>query len=111
MMKFMLLYMAPVAAEEQIRANEEAMKEGMKPWFEWFAKVGDAIVDQGMPLGNAVHLTKNGSEARKTEIAGYAIIQAENMEAAKKLLENHPHYLLGEGASIEVLEFIPLPGM
>ena len=107
MKKFMILYMAPVAAEVQMNVSPEEMKKGMEPWLAWFKKSGKAIVDNGGPLGKGIHLSKSGSSKVKTEVTGYSFVQAEDMEAVKAMLNGHPHFMLPK-ASIEVFEFMPM---
>jgi hypothetical protein len=107
MKKFMILYMAPVAAEVQMNVSPEEMKKGMEPWLAWFKKCGKAIVDNGGPLGKGIHVTKKGSSKAETEITGYTIVQAEDMESAKAMVSGHPHFMLPK-ASIEVFEFMPM---
>jgi hypothetical protein len=107
MKKFMLLYMSPVSAEENM-AN--AGPDDMKPWMEWFGKVGSAMVDMGMPLSKGVNVTKDGSSEGTSHLVGYSIVQAADMDAAKALASDHPH-LMQDGTSIEVVEVLPAPGM
>lgn len=107
MKKFMILYMAPVSAEQQMNVTPEEMKKGMEPWLAWFKKCGKAIVDQGNPLGNGVHVTKKGSSKGETQVTGYSIVQANDIEAAKAMVKDHPHFMLPK-ASIEVLEIMPM---
>ena len=108
--KFMLLYLAPVAAERQMEVSPEDMKKGMEPWLKWYGKHGDAIVDMGTPLGKGAHFTKGGRSAGRTQVAGYSIVQAESMQTAEAMVSDHPHFML-PGAGIEVLEYLPMPGM
>jgi len=111
MKKFVLLYMSPVSAEDQMqKANPEEGKKGMEMWMQWFQKAGSAVVDHGSPLGMGTNVTKSGSSAAMSHVSGYSIVQAESMDEAKKMLENHPHFMM-DGASIEVLEVMPMPGM
>ena len=48
--------------------------------------------------------------AEVNDLGGYSILQAESKEAAAEALKNHPHFMM-PGASIEVLEFMAIPGM
>jgi hypothetical protein len=43
-------------------------------------------------------------------IGGYSIMEAESVDALKSQLEVHPHLQI-DGATIEILEFLALPGM
>jgi hypothetical protein len=108
MKKFMLLYMAPVSAESQMDMSPEEMQKGMEPWMAWFGKYGDAIVDGGAPLGSGMHVTPSGSSERKTQVAGYSIVQAEDDASVQAMVAEHPHFMMPEG-SIEVLEVFPMP--
>jgi hypothetical protein len=111
MAKFMVLYTAPVSAEQQMNVSPEEMQKGMQPWFDWFARVGSAMVDQGMPLGNGTSITNDASKPSDLKVAGYSIIEADDMSKAKELLAGHPHLSFVPGAGIEVFEYLPLPGM
>ena len=107
MKKFMILYMAPVAAEQQMNVSPEEMKKGMEPWIAWFKKQGKAIVDMGAPLGMGMNFTKRASSKGKTQITGYTIVQAEDMNSVKAMVSSHPHFVLPK-ATIEVLEIMPM---
>lgn len=112
MTKFMVLYRAPTAAVERMsEASPEEMQEGMKAWMAWGEKCGDALVDFGTPLGSGQNVTTAGASASETGLAGYSVLQAEGMDAALALLEDHPHLGWAEGCSIEVYESLPPPGM
>jgi hypothetical protein len=106
-MKFMVLYMAVVAAEEQMNVSPEEMKKGMEPWVAWYKKYGKAIVDQGTPLGKGICVDNKGSSKGKTQITGYSIIQAEDIDTAKAMIVDHPHLMMPK-ASIEVLEMMTM---
>jgi hypothetical protein len=91
--------------------NDPAMAaEVMKAWNDWSASTGSAMVDLGLPLGNGRKVTSSGSDAAKTEVAGYSILQADNMAAAEKLVKGHPHLQM-PGAAIEIHETLAIPGM
>ena len=49
------------------------------------------------------------SDARNN-LAAYTIVQAESHEAAAKIFENHPHFAIFPGDSVEIMECLPLPG-
>jgi hypothetical protein len=89
-------------------ATHEQMEAGMKSWMEWFGKLGSALVDGGAPLGHPTSVS-NGSSA-PLQVRGYSIVEAADMNAAKGLVTGHPH-LVVPGASVEILEILPMPGM
>ena len=110
MKKFVVIYRQPISVMEQMKnASPEDFKKGMEPWMIWVKKIGNALVDLGSPLGNGQKLTKSGSSPSKSDISGYSILQAKNMDEAKKLLKGHPHLEWPAGSSIEVYESFPMP--
>jgi hypothetical protein len=46
----------------------------------------------------------------KNALTGYVIVQAESHAAAAQLFENHPHFTIFPGDSVEIMECLPLPG-
>jgi hypothetical protein len=109
--KFMLLYTAPVSAEQQMaNASPAEMEAGMKPWMEWFGKLGPALVDGGAPLGHGTSVSPQGSSPSSLHVGGYSIIEAADLSAAKSMVDSHPHFMM-PGATVEILEVMPMPGM
>jgi len=111
MKKFLLLYTAPTEIREKMQsATPEEMKEGMGAWIAWFQKVGNNLVDKGMPLSNAITVTKEGEMPGRVEFVAYNVVQAENIDAAIAIAKESPH-LDREGTTVEVHEMMPMPGM
>jgi len=54
-------------------------------------------------------LTKSGSSVRDKNVVGYSILQPEDMEGAKALLEVHPHFEDPANGEKEGHESMPLP--
>jgi hypothetical protein len=108
MTKYMVLYMAPLGSEEQMQnASPEEGKKVMDMWMAWYGKVGSAVVDGGTPLGKGRNVSKTGKGKGQSQVAGYTIMQADNMSSIEKLLDGHPHLMM-PGASIDVLEMMPI---
>ena len=102
MANFMVFYHAPAGAWEQMaNMTPEQQAEGMKHWMTWAEKSGSGLLDLGAPLGNGQKVAKSGSAPSTSDIAGYSILQAENMDAAKKLIEGHPHLEWNAACEIE----------
>ena len=112
MKKFLVIYGSTVSAREQMaKATPEQAKAGMDAWMAWAGRAGKGIVDMGSPVAGAAKLTpasQNG--AVTTPVGGFSILQAESKDALLGLMKNHPHFM-APGASIEVFEFLPMPGM
>ncbi len=116
MKKFLAVYMGSASAiaewkktDEEKRKRQE--KAGMEAWSKWATVNQKAIVDQGTPLGKTKRISKQGISDTKNEITAYTIVQAESHEAAARLFENHPHFTIFPGDSVEVMECLPMPKM
>lgn len=109
MTKYMVLYRSSVSAGEQMGGSPEEAQAGMELWMQWAGKAGSAIVDMGAPLGPVATVGKAGKAAAEG-VAGFSVLEAESTDAVKKLLDDHPHFHSPGDTSIEVLEFLPIPG-
>ena len=116
MKRFLAIYIGTQAALERAQWNqldEEKRKElqatGIKAWMEWGTTHSAAIVDQGSPLGKTKRASPQGITDTKNTMTGYVIVQAESHEAAARLFENHPHFTIFPGDSVEIMECLPLP--
>ena len=132
MKKFLVLYRAPVSAADQMKnATPQQAKAGMDAWMAWAGKAGSSITDMGAPLAAAVTIAgkpaaksakaaakppaKSSAKAKPKAppggyVGGYGVVQADTAAAAKKLFDKHPHLTM-PGASIELYELMPMPGM
>jgi len=61
-------------------------------------------------LALAAHAAATSAITRTQTIGGFSILQAESREALTAVLNEHPHFMM-PGATIEVHEFLPIPGM
>ena len=110
MTKYLVIYHAPAGFDATAGPTPEDMEKGMEQWMAWAARIGDGLADWGSPLINGQNLTKSGNSASDKTVVGFSILQAEDMDGAKALLAGHPHLDWTEGCSIEVHEFMPMPG-
>jgi|1185.fasta_scaffold261023_2 hypothetical protein len=111
MARFLVLYNSPVTYAEQMEmSNPEDMKAGMDAWMEWSREVGSALVDFGLPLGDSNRIASGSTSPGESDARGYSIIEADSLEGAAKMVENHPHLHQPDGW-IDVLEMMPAPGM
>ncbi|HEC43502.1 MAG TPA: hypothetical protein ENI20_11800 [Bacteroides sp.] len=112
MEKFMVIYQAPEEFMEQAATSSpEDMKKGMEQWMVWAEKCGDGLVDMGTPLGGGQKLLPDGSSANSSgQAVGYSVLQAENLDAAKAMLQGHPHLAWNGACKIEVYQMMPVPG-
>lgn len=118
MKSFLAIYIGTASALEKSGWNsmdEEKRKalevSGIKAWMDWGTKNSAAIVDYGSPVGKTKRVSPDGIADISNTVTGYAIVQAESHEDAAKLFENHPHFKIFPGDSVEIMECLPLPGM
>jgi hypothetical protein len=106
MSKFMILYRAQTSSRDQIaNATPEQIELSGQAWRAWATKVGYALADLGTPLA---HTTQVGPGAPAGDgVCGYSILEAGSADEVGTLLDGHPHLAI-PGASIEVLELIPI---
>jgi len=110
MKKFLLLYKNPssvMSAMNPESITPESMKSVMDLWMAWYGKVGTAVVDGGTPLNSVMQIGKGNASTGDNPVTGYTIVQAEDMDAVRSLLNGHPH-LMTSGSNIEVLELMPM---
>lgn len=117
MTKFLAIYTGSPAAVERSGWNalDEATRkarqaEGMRAWIDWGTANAARIVDQGGPIGKTKRASAEGIADIRNAITGYVIVEAESHEAAAKLFENHPHFTIFPGNSVEIMECLPMPG-
>ena len=112
MKKYIVIYHAPEEfMARSANSTPEEMEKGMESWMAWAANCGDQLVDFGNPLVGGQKLHPDGnSEQSSRQVVGYSILQAENIDDAKALLDGHPHLAWDGACEIEVHEVMPLPG-
>ena len=83
MKKYLFLYKGYITPTPEIGAA----------WMEWFASVGDAMIDSGNPMSSGVEVTPASVtplELGLESFTGYSILNAEDMEAAVALAQTNP---------------------
>ena len=72
---------------------ENPTKEIMDAWGNWFASIGDKIVDPGSPLGPGREISPSGIKELPMgleSLTGYTVISADNMDEAEKIAKGCP---------------------
>lgn len=92
--------------EDERRAKEQ---EGMAAWKAWAEKHSAATASMGGPVGKTKKVSKDGVEDVTNGLSGFTVVRADSHEAAAKLFENHPHFTIFPGESIEVMPILPIP--
>src|SRR5438270_10742666 len=94
--------------EAERRAKEQ---EGLAAWKAWVEKHGAAVSAMGGPLGKTKKITERGIEDVSNEMGAFMVVQAESHDAAARLFENHPHFTIFPGESVEIMPVLPIPGV
>jgi hemolysin-activating ACP:hemolysin acyltransferase len=116
MKKFLAIYTGSAAAfdkwktmaEDQRKQKEKA---GVDAWKKWVTANQASIVEMGSPVGKTKRISAQGISDIRNEIGAYTVVQAASHEAAAKLFEKHPHFMIFPGEAVEVMECLPIPEM
>lgn len=110
MKKYMVISHASQEAMMKMpEKSPEEMQEGMKKWFDWKDKFEPQVVDMGAPVFGGVIVSPDGSTVPSTkDMAGYMMIEADDLEAAIKLLQESPLFGEFEGAQVELHEVMDM---
>src|SRR3984893_4190664 len=84
-------------------------QEGIAAWKAWSEKHHAAIVGMGGPRGKRKKVPQRCIEDTSNEMGAYMVVRADSHEAAAKLFENHPHFTIFPGESVEVMPVLPIP--
>jgi hypothetical protein len=118
MKKFLAVYVGSpesAAYKEWVAMPADKRKErersGMDAWMGWVKTHEASIVVEGGPLGKTKRTDKSGVSDATNMLCGYVVVEAGSHEAAARLFENHPHFSIFPGTSVEIMECLPIPGM
>ena len=104
---------SPAAMDEWMKQPEEVRKpkdmEGMQAWMKWAEDHKSSIVQMGGPLGKTKVVNKSGISDIRNEMGAFSVVTAESHEAAAKMFENHPHFMIFPGDRVEVVEIGEIP--
>jgi hypothetical protein len=99
-------------ATDMSEMTQEEMQAVMAKWAEWMQEVGLALTDIGAPFGPSSSIVDDGSPGTAVSLTGYSIVEADNMDAARALADNHPFLSEGKGDyAIDLYEMMPVPTM
>jgi hypothetical protein len=85
--------------------TEEEQQRVMAAWGVWYGQLGNAVVDPGNPVGDAMRVGPDGGVTTvggDDPISGYTIISADSLDDAVAKAQGNP--ILAAGGSIEVCE-------
>jgi hypothetical protein len=107
MTKFILLYKGPATPMDDI--TPEQSEQIMQAWGAWIGNVGSAMVEVGEPFGGRSAVKGDGATGDASDLNGYSIVEATDMEAAKALCKGHPFLSDGTASfAVEIYELVPM---
>jgi len=92
--------------EAERRAKEQ---QGIAAWKAWVQKHQASLVEIGGPLGKTKKVDSAGIADISNEMGAFTVVRAVSHEAAAKMFENHPHFTIFPGETIEVMPVLPIP--
>ena len=98
MTMYVLAYRAP-------KGYHRSSTETSPAWFDWFDELGERVVDLGRPVEAGGTLGTVDTET--TELGGYSVISAVDLDEALRLAAGCP--FLSRGGGIEVGELAEIP--
>ncbi len=96
-----------MALPEAERGAKE--REGIAAWKAWVEKHRAAVSLMGGPLGKTKKVTESGVEDVSNEMGAVMVVRAESHAVAARLFENHPHFAIFPGESVEIMPILPIP--
>ncbi len=89
--------------------RQQREKTGIEAWGNWARQHAASIVDPGSPIGKTMRTSRLGVSDTKNAITAYTVVRAETHDEAARLFENHPHFMIFPGDSVEIMECLPMP--
>ena len=107
MAKFLFLYSGPSGNSKM---SEEEMKAATEAWNKWINANKEMFVDPGSPFSESKAIVDDGSSKKPLDIQGYSLIEAIDMDAAKKITKNCPFLSEETGKyAVEIFQVFPMP--
>src|SRR5215475_3418444 len=79
--------------------------ESADAWMAWFDSIGDQVVEMGKPIFERTSVGDCRSDS--TDLGGYSILSARDMDEALALARGCPHLQRGGGVEIGQLGEVP----
>ena len=100
------------AAWNALSETERKAREmrGIAAWKAWVEKHQASLVQMGGPLGKTKRVGPGGIADVSNEMGAFTVVRAASHEAAAKMFEDHPHFSIFPGESVEVMPVLPIPG-
>ena len=116
MKNFLAVYLGTPAAMSEWNALPESVRTdrqaaGIKAWHVWVDRNKDRIVETGGPLGKTKSVSKAGASNVRNNMMAYTVVRATSHEEAAAMFNDHPHFTIFPGESVEIMECLPIPSV
>jgi transcription antitermination factor NusG len=92
------------------KAEQKAVDDaGLKQWMDWEKANAASFPDKGGMVGKTRRVTKDGISDAQNVFCGYIVVEAESIDAAARLFENHPHFTIFPGDGVDIMPFVTGP--
>jgi hypothetical protein len=100
------------AAWDALPEGERRIKEreGIAAWRAWVEKNQNAVVFMGGPLGKTKKVTSQGTADSSNNVGAFMVVRADSHDAAARLFDKHPHFVIFPGDAVEIMPVMPIPG-
>lgn len=114
MPRFLAIYMMKPENVVRFRAMPKAEQDavdaaGVPQWVAWEKANAASFASKGGMVGKTKRVTGDGIADAQNDICGYVVVEADSIEAAAKLFENHPHFSIFPGDAVDIMPFVTGP--
>jgi hypothetical protein len=87
----------------------EAIAQARDAFIQWAAKTGAALAEPGDPVRSFTTMDRSGTRAGAADgpFNGWSVIEADDVDAVRKTLEDHP--FIGRGGQLQISEPLTFP--
>lgn len=79
---------------------------GISQWMEWEKRNAVSFADRGGMVGKTKRVTKDGIADSANPLCGYIVVEADSIDAAARLFENHPHFAVFPGDGVDIMPIV-----
>lgn len=114
MPKFLAVYTIQAEAVARFRAQPKETQDatdaaGLAAWKDWEQRNAAMLRSPSSMVGKTLRVTTTGTAPAVNTICGYLVVEAETIEAAAGIFEDHPHITIFPGEGIDIMPFLTGP--
>jgi hypothetical protein len=111
MPRFLAVYTMKPEALASFRSKPKAEQDaidaaGVPAWEAWEERNAASILDRGGMVGKTTRVTRDGVAKAVNPFCGYLVVEAESIEVAARLFEDHPHLTFFPGDGVDIMPFL-----